>query len=141
MHRADDWLLGAEQADRLLVEMPAGAAARRLLHRPGIRSLREIGAGAERAALRRQHDRAAGRVGVEPLEGFANLGDQQAVKKIMRRPAHLDRRHDAVEADADFLEPAVIGHLGLLLEPRKHQEHEILVVIARRAATKQSPSD
>src|SRR5207302_479785 len=70
-----------------------------------------IGAGAERAALGGEHDRAAGRVGIEPLEGFADLGDQRAVEEIMRRPAHLDGRDEAVEVDADFLEAGVVAHL------------------------------
>jgi len=46
----------------------------------------------------------------EPLEGLANLGDQQAVEEIMRRAAHLDRRHHPVEADANLLEVGVVGH-------------------------------
>ena len=92
MHRADDRLSGAEQAARLLVEMPAGAAAAAFGDRAGVHALREIGAGAERAAFGGEHDRAALRVGVEPLERVADLGDQLAVEEIMRRPAHLDRR-------------------------------------------------
>src|SRR6266851_3451052 len=47
MHRADDRLFCAEEADRLLVEMPTGAAACRLRHRPGVHALREIGARAK----------------------------------------------------------------------------------------------
>src|SRR5438105_3478561 len=71
--RADDRLFGTEQANGLFVEMAAGAAARCLLYRAGIHPLREIGTGAKRAALRGEHDRAAGRVGIEPLERLADL--------------------------------------------------------------------
>ena len=46
----------------------------------------------------REHDRAAGRVGVDPLEGLADLGDQRRVEEIIRRPADFDRRDEAVEA-------------------------------------------
>ena len=52
--RADNRLLRAEQADRLLVEMPSGAAAAAFLHRAGIHALREIGAGAETSGPRRR---------------------------------------------------------------------------------------
>ncbi len=92
LHRGDDRLFGAEEPDRLLVEVLAGAAAGALGDRAGIHALRKIGAGAERAALGGKHDRPAIRVGVEPLERLADLGDERAVEEIMRRPAHLDGR-------------------------------------------------
>src|SRR5262249_18651995 len=84
LDRADDRRFGAEEAARLLVEMLAGAAAAAFVDRAGVHPLGEIGAGAERAALGAQHDRAAGCIVVEPLERFADLGDQVAVKEIMR---------------------------------------------------------
>src|SRR5204862_2221117 len=113
-----------EQPNRFFIEMPAGAAARRFLHRAGVHPFREIGASAKRAALGRQHDGAASWVRIEPLEGLADLGDQRAVEEIMRRPPHLDRRHHAVEADADFLEPAVVGHCSLLYPTTRGEGHE-----------------
>src|SRR5215475_4332122 len=63
MNRADDRLLGAEQPHRLDVEM-ADPALRQLFVGPAaIRreaaAVAEIGAGAERLALRCQHHRAA----------------------------------------------------------------------------------
>ena len=85
--------------------MPAAAAARRFLHRAGIHALREIGAGAERAALGGEHDRAAGGVGVEPLECGADLGDQRGVEEIVRRPADLDRGDEAVGLTPISLKP------------------------------------
>src|SRR5207245_10470796 len=45
MHSADDRLFRAEEADRLLVEMPPGAAAARLRHRSGVHALGKIGPG------------------------------------------------------------------------------------------------
>ena len=45
--RADHRLAAAEQADRLLVEVPAAAAAGGFLHRAGVHALGKIGAGAE----------------------------------------------------------------------------------------------
>jgi len=41
LHRSDDRLPGAEEADRLFVEVPAGAATASLLDRPGLHALRE----------------------------------------------------------------------------------------------------
>src|SRR5579885_1885702 len=111
VNRTDDRLAGAEQPARLLVEVPAGAAARRFLHRAGIHPLGEIGAGAKRTPFGGEHDRPAGIVGVEPLERLADLGDQLAVEEIMRRPAQLNRCDKPVEGHADILEPAVIAHL------------------------------
>ena len=106
LDRAMIRLPGAEQPDRLLVEVAAGAAAASLRGRPGLHALREIGAGAERAAFGGEDDRPATGVGVEPLERLANLGDQLAVKEIVRRPAHLDGGDEAVLADTD------IAHFG-----------------------------
>src|SRR5439155_25081170 len=57
--------------------------------------------GTKRPAFGGKHDRPAARVGVEPLERFADLGDQLAVEEIVRRPAHLDRCDQALLADTD----------------------------------------
>src|SRR6202040_1428062 len=97
--RGDDGLACAEEADCFLVEVSAGAAAAALRCRSGLHAFRKIGPGAERAALGREHDRPAIRVGVEALEGLADLGNQVAVEEIVWRPAHLDRRDVAVLAD------------------------------------------
>src|SRR5215469_5553515 len=64
LHRRDDRFARAEQADRFLVKVPSGAASAAFgrcsrLHAPG-----EIGAGAERPPLGREHDRAASWVGI-----------------------------------------------------------------------------
>src|SRR5581483_5529982 len=67
----------------------------------------------------------AGRVGVEPLECGSDLGDQRRIEEIIGRPADFDRRDDAVEGDADFLEACVVGHFVLsFFEPRRHGGHE-----------------
>ena len=113
MHRADDRLPGAEQADRLLVQVPPGGAAGPLGDGAGIHPLREIGAGAERAALGGEHDRPDVGVGIEPLEGVADLGNQRAIKEIVRRPPHLDGSDKPVAADADF----AIGGLRHIFAP------------------------
>src|SRR5712691_9524149 len=132
MHRADDRLSRAEEADRLLVEMPPGAAATRLRHRAGVHALGKIGAGAKRASLGGEHDRAAGRVGIEPLEGFADLGDQDAVEEIMWRAADLDRRHHPLEADADLLEAGVVGHAFISLKTTEPRSLELSLRGAQR---------
>src|SRR5437762_8353884 len=59
----------------------------------------EIGAGTKRPALGCEHDGAASGVGVEPLEGFADFGDQLAVEEIVRRTAHLDGGDETILAD------------------------------------------
>jgi len=101
VHRGDDRLSGAEQSGRLLVEMAAGAAAACFRDRSGLQAPREIGAGTKRPSFRREHDRPASGVGIEPFERFADFGDQVAIEEIVRRPAHLDRRDVAVLADTD----------------------------------------
>src|SRR5205823_5542533 len=88
VHRGDDRLARAEEADRFLVEVPAGAAAGALRCRSGLHAFREIGPRTERAAFGCEHDRPAARVGVEALEGLADLRYQVAVEEIVRRPAH-----------------------------------------------------
>ena len=99
VHRGDDGLPGTEEADCFFIEVSAGAAAAALRCRSRFHALREIGPGAEGAAFRRQHDRPAARVGVEPFERFAYLADQVAVEEIVRRPAHLDGGDIAILAD------------------------------------------
>ncbi len=102
MHRGNDRLSAAEQADSLLVEMLAGAAAAALGNGSGFHATREIGAGAERSSFGGEHDGPAARVGIEPLEGLAEFGDQFDAEEIVRRPAHLDGRDVAVLADIDI---------------------------------------
>src|SRR5262249_33655097 len=102
VNRANDRLPGAEQPDCLLVEVAAGPAATSLCDGPGLHALGEIRAGAERSAFGGEYDRPAARIGIELLEGLANLSDQLAVKEIVRRPAHLDRGDEAVPADIDI---------------------------------------
>src|SRR5215469_14593980 len=102
VNRADDRLPGAEQPDCLLIEVAARPAATSLCDGPGLHALRKVGTGAERAAFGGEHDRPAARIGIELLEGLANLSYQLAVKEIVRRPAHLHRGDEAVLADIDI---------------------------------------
>src|SRR6516225_3675776 len=98
MHRGEDRLSGAEQPDRLLVEMSAGGAARPLGDRPGLHALGEIRTRAKRAPLRGEHDRPATGVGIELLEGLADLFVHRDNKEILRRPAYLDGGDQAIPA-------------------------------------------
>ena len=50
-------------------------------------------------------------IGVEPLEGVAQLGDEIAVEEIVRRAAHLYGRDRAVSADPDLLKVTIVIHL------------------------------
>src|SRR5438105_4411848 len=72
VHRRDDRLLAAEQADGLGVQVPDRL---RLLARTASLAIEraavaEIGAGAERLALRREHDRAAIGIRIKDLESL-----------------------------------------------------------------------
>ena len=99
VHRGHDRLASTKEADRLLVEVAAGAAAAPLRDRSGVHALGKIGSGTKRPAFGGKHDRPAARVGVEPFERFAYLADQVAVEEIVRRPAHLDGGDIAILAD------------------------------------------
>src|SRR5262249_56034659 len=99
-------LSDGEEADRLHVEMAdalallAGPAALRVERA----AVAEIGAGAERLALRRQHGGAATVVLVERLEGAGDLVDESDVEKIVGRPPDLDQGDEARPFDRDVLE-------------------------------------
>ena len=107
LDRADAGLLRAEQAGRLLVKVFAA------LGRAGLRTVGEIGAGAERLALRAQHVGADVVVLVERLEGIGDLVDQGIVEEIVRRPLDLDHADMTFVRDADILVGA--AHFGFPL--------------------------
>ena len=92
--RGDDRLLGAEQPvafdiERLHAGHRLARAAAFFVER---RAVAEIGAGAERLALRRQHDGADVDVLVEGFEGAGDVLDQRNVEEIIGRPPDLDQR-------------------------------------------------
>jgi hypothetical protein len=96
MHCGDDRLLSAEQPVALDIEMLHRLGAVEIARLLSVvfehRAVAEIGAGAERLALRRQHDGA--HVGI-PIEGFENRGeflDQRDIEEIVRRAPDLDQR-------------------------------------------------
>ena len=101
---ADDGLGGAVQAYGLDVEV-AGLAGLGFLHQHVLHvgAVAELGAGAERGALRRQHDGAAGVVLVERLAGVGDLADQLDVEEVVRRPADLDGRHHVLRDRRRYL--------------------------------------
>ena len=106
VNRADNRLLRAEQAHGLDVEVADRARVRLALHLAiGIQvaAIAEIGAGAEGLALRREHDRAAGGVAVERLEGVGQALDQDVVEEVVRRPADLDGRHGVGDFNGNVL--------------------------------------
>ena len=108
MHRRDDRLFGAEQPVALEIKMLHGLLAVELARPLAFvverRTIAEIGAGAERLALRCQHHRAAIDVLIERLERAGDFLDQRDVEKIIRRPPDLDQRHVAGLLDGDILE-------------------------------------
>src|SRR6185312_9871917 len=81
---ADRGLLRAEQARGLLVEVLAA------LGRAGLRAVGEVGAGAERLAVRAQHVGADVDVPVERLEGVGDLVDQRVVEEVVRWTPDFD---------------------------------------------------
>ena len=111
MHGGDERLPGAEDAHRLHIEMIDRQVGRRIalgllfLFLP-VR-VAEIGAGAERLALRRQHRGADFDVLVEFLQRIRDLVDQRDVEEIQRRPADFDQADMAVLLDADV---SVLAH-------------------------------
>ena len=111
-----DRLLGAVEPHSLDVEVPRlaglGALHQRVLD---VVAAAELGARAERRALRRQHDGAAGRVLVERLAGVRDLPDQLDVEEIVRRPPDLDGGHHVFQLDGDILERAHVRFLDKLL--------------------------
>ena len=120
----DDRLLVAEQPGAFLVEM-LGLAVPDIARGCGIETLGEIRAGAERLALRRKHDGAALRIGVERIEGLGDRADERIVEIIVRRPPDLDRGDVAGQAHAEVskLRSDVHGNLpvgtvGSIVWPR-----------------------
>ena len=102
----DDRLLVAEDAHRLDVEMVdlAQAGSRvgffaRLLLLP--RRIVEIGAGAERLALRGKDRRADFDIAVEFLQRIGNLVDQRDIEEVQRGLADFDQPDVTVLVDAD----------------------------------------
>ena len=98
LHRGDDGLLGPEDARRLLVQVLAALVAR-----AGRRPIGEVGARAERLALRAEHHGAARGIAVERLERVGDLVDQGVVEVVVRRALDLDLADVAGDADADVL--------------------------------------
>src|SRR5262245_6308335 len=114
VNRRDDRLACAKQADRLDIEMPGGSLRRLARHAPRAierAAVAEIGAGAERLALRGKHHGAAGVVLVERLQRAGDLADQRDVEEVVGRPADLDERHQARRLDRGILEPAHLTSL------------------------------
>ena len=117
MDGGDDRLLVAKDPHRLDVEMVDRAevvggiavcdlGGARLLLLP--RRVVEIGAGAERLALRRKHRAADLDVAVELLQRVRDLVDQRDVEEVQRRPADFDGADMADLLDADI---RVGGHV------------------------------
>jgi hypothetical protein len=75
----------------------------------------EIGAGAERLALRRKHDGPAATVLIKRIERAGDLVDERDVEEIVGRPPQLDEGDEAGFLDPDILERA---HEGLFLLSR-----------------------
>ncbi|MHC2423754.1 hypothetical protein ACVIST_000499 [Bradyrhizobium elkanii] len=111
MDRRDDRLLVAEDAHRLNVEMVdrqvGGRIALGALFLLLAGRIAEIGAGAERLALRRQHRGADLDIVVELLQRVGDLVDQRDVEEIQRRLSDFDQADMAVGFDADI---SVLGH-------------------------------
>ncbi len=126
---SDDRLCGPEQPVAFDIKMRR-AGRRPAQQRAAVAVVAaEIGAGAERFALRGQHQGAAIGVGVKCLERGGELSDQRDVEKIVRRPPDLDQSHvtglfhgDVVEGSHDdvlrrslrgrgaaFVAPAITG--------------------------------
>ena len=114
LHRRHHRLAAGEQAQRLAVQWVDGARA--ALRGRGI-AVFEIGAGAKRRPLRRQHDGAARAVGLEVFKGIGQSSDERDVEEIVRRAAHLDRGDMAIQADVDV----GVAH-GLILCSNKKSE-------------------
>ncbi len=75
------------------------------------RAVAEIGAGAERLALRRKDDGTALHIGVERIERAGDLVDQRDVEEVVRRAADLDQADEAMLLHRDVLERR---HLSVL---------------------------
>ena len=113
MDGGDDRLPGAEDPHGLDIEMADLAEARcrigflaRLLRLP--RRIVEIGAGAERLALRGENRGADFDVAIEFLQRVGDLVDQRDVEEIQRRPPDFDQADVADFFDADVCEVAHI---------------------------------
>src|ERR1700733_10484304 len=114
MYGCDDRLLGTENAHGLDIQMRERAKpgcrtglGARLLLLP--RRIVEIGTGAERLALRRQHRGADFDVAVEFLERIRDLVDQRDVEEIQRRAPDFDQADMPDLLDADVLGGAHLG--------------------------------
>ena len=105
LHGADHRLSGAKQADALPVHQTGEVLEAGLgeLRGAGLLPLAgaEIGAGAERFAVRGKQDDAAGRIFIQGLVGVRQLGDQAAVEEIVRRPVDLHRGDPVRQAEVD----------------------------------------
>ena len=114
LHGRDDRLLGAEDAHRVQIETVDRAEAvggialfgcfrlGRFLFLP--LRIAEIGAGAERLALRCEHRGADLDILVELLQRVGDLVDQRDVEEVQRRPLDFDEADVAVLLDADVCE-------------------------------------
>src|SRR4051794_17091370 len=112
MDRADDRLLGTEEAHGLHVERLHGV---RLFTRPlaGLverRAIAEIRAGAEGFTLGGEYDRSAFRVGIEFFERTGDLVDERQIEEIIRGVANFDGDDVAREVHADVL---ILSHVTI----------------------------
>src|ERR1700722_4675460 len=111
MDGGDDRLLVAEDAHRLDIEVVDRKVRRRIdlgaLFGLLPRWIAEIGAGAERLALRRQHRGADFDVAVEFLQRVRDLVDQGDVEEVQWGFSDLDEADVTVLLDADV---RVIAH-------------------------------
>ncbi len=108
MHGRHDRLLVAEDAHRLDVEVVDRQVGSRVVLRAGFLFLPcrigEIGAGAERLALRGKNRRADFDVAIEFLQCVRDLVDQVDVEEVQRRPLDFDHADVADLLDADVRE-------------------------------------
>src|SRR6266481_5317519 len=110
MDGRDDRLLVTKNAHRLDVEVVDRKVGGRIVLRARLLLLpcrvAEIGAGAERLALRGENRTADFDIAVEFLQRIRDLVDQRDVEEIQRRLSDLDETDMAVLLDADIRELA-----------------------------------
>ena len=111
LHSGDDRLPGAEDSHRLDIEVIDLAEAVGRVAAVGFLAagIVEIGAGAERLALRRQHHRANVDVVVELVERIGDLVDEGDIEEVQRRALDFDGDDMAGLLDADIGEFAHAG--------------------------------
>ena len=90
VHGGNNGLLATKNPQCFLVKMLNRATPAFAGH-TGIRTVGEVGAGAEGGALGGQHNGAAVHIGIKRFERIGDLIDQQHVEKIMRRAADFDQ--------------------------------------------------